>query len=144
MLLFAYEYLVVLSRADFKKTTDEDYMKIIIFWLLGCSAKSSISQNQKHCGNLSDVLQKVVQAEDPQQYARENSLLVNERQIRIMLTLKKDADVFWSSPVDTELSIKERHQVLIPPVNLCALTQDARVLSATTPKLASSKKSPDK
>ena len=119
-------------------------MKIIIFWLLGCATKSNISKKQDSCGNLSDALDKVAQAEDPHKYAQENDLLVNEGLIRVMLTLKDGAEVFWVSPIETELSIAARHQLLVPPGHLCTLAQDVRVVSVDMPKTGSSKKSPSK
>ena len=76
-------------------------MKIILFWLLGCATKSNVSKKQETCGNLSDALNKVAQAEDPHKYAQENSLLANDGQIRVMLTLQDGAEPFWTSPIKT-------------------------------------------
>tara|TARA_Y100001954_G_C15513030_1_gene455495 strand:+ start:80 stop:454 length:375 start_codon:yes stop_codon:yes gene_type:complete len=119
-------------------------MKIIIFLLFGCATKSNISKKQDSCGNLSDALHKVTQAEDPHKYAQENSLLDNDGRIRVMLTLKDGTEAFWVSPIETELSISTRYQLLVPPVQLCALAQDTRVVSIDVPKKGSSKKSPSK
>ena len=119
-------------------------MKIFIFWLLGCATKSNIPKNPESCGNLSDALSKVARAEDPHKYAQENDLLANDGQVRVMLTLKEGVEPFWDSPIQTELSIATRHQLLVPPVKLCTLAQDARVVSVEIPKTGSSKKSPSK
>ena len=117
-------------------------MNIILLALLGCATKSTASKKQERCTNLSDALQKVAQAEDPNTYAQENALLAKDGLVRVMLTLQDGADAFWTPPVETELSIKQRYQLLVPPEQLCALAQDARVVSVDTPKTASPKRSP--
>ena len=113
-------------------------MRILFFLLLGCTPKSSLPK-QKTCGNLSGILQSVAQAVDPLTYAKEKSLLVNTSQMRVMLTLQEGVEAFWSAPIETELSIKQRHQLLLPPTELCSLGQDGRVVSIALPKQVSPK-----
>ena len=79
-------------------------------------------------------------AADPISRAKEKGLMANETQIRVMITLKEGASPFWGPPITTELSIQERHQVLLAPQKLCSLSSDERVLSIIAPKKPSAKK----
>ena len=112
-------------------------MIVFILWM-GCSPKKPNATS--NCTNLTSALYDIATAENPSAAAKEKGVLVNESQIRVMITLRPDHSPFWVAPAKTELSIGARHQVLIAPEQLCTISSDARVLSVTAPKIPSSKK----
>ncbi len=79
-------------------------------------------------------------AADPISLAQEKGLMANDTQIRVMITLKDGESPFWEPPTTTELSVQQRHQVLLTPQKLCSISSDERVVSIIAPKKPSPKK----
>ena len=111
-------------------------MIIFMLWM-GCSPKKKTTTN---CTNLDSTLLSIATATNPISVAKEKGVLVNETQMRIMITLKEQSSPFWEAPAKTELSIRDRHQVLLSPQHLCSISSDARVQSVALPKKPSTKK----
>ena len=112
-------------------------MLYVSFLWWGCGSKVPLQNNT--CGQLQGVLADVAQSSNPLVAAQQKSLLANDSHIRVMVTLKEGTEVFWNSPIQTELSIRFRHQILIPPDQLCAFVSDQRVLSVALPQKVSPK-----
>ena len=111
-------------------------MLVFLLWM-GCTPKKSKPTN---CTRLDSMLRSVGTASDPLAEAQQKGLLVNESQVRVMISLREGETPFWDPPAKTELSIKERHQVLLAPKQLCSVGNDPRVQSISVPKKPSPKK----
>ena len=111
-------------------------MIIFMLWM-GCTPKK---QSTSTCTNLDSSLQSVAMAADPISLAQEKGLMANDTQVRVMITLKEGESPFWGGSITTELSIQQRHQVLLAPQKLCSISSDERVLSVIAPKRPSPKK----
>jgi hypothetical protein len=93
------------------------------------------------CTKLTGILHEVGTSEDPLAAAEAKRLLVNDGDIRVLITVQEGVETYWleDESITHELSLQNRHQLLISPAVVCDFSSDARILSVSIPNTPSSK-----
>lgn len=138
-------------------------MKFVFFWWgIGCTPKTTtpkvstseqslevspktvVEKNRPNedCGSISGLLLDIATAEDPTEEARLKQLLVHDSFIRVLITVAQEEPLFWLEDESAihELSLKDRHQILIEPKEVCVFSSDSRIQSIAIPNTPSPKK----